>query len=160
MILLDEARIERTLKRMAFQIVEMAHGYPVYIVALNERGSSVASSIKNVIQKVTGSSVPLDTLDTHEKNSFSLSHPVESDTCLVIVDDVIFSGETIQRAMDRINELHSFRKICVSVLVDRGHRKYPVFAEIVGVHVPTKLNEQINLMLRQNRPEMVILEQL
>lgn len=160
MILLDEARIERTLKRMAFQIVEMAHGYPVYIVALNERGSSVASSIKNVIEKVSDNNVPADRLNTGESGGYSLSHPVLPESILVIVDDVIFSGETIQRAMDRINALHDFRKICVSVLVDRGHRKYPVFAEIVGVHVPTKLNEQVNLLLHNSRPEKVVLEQL
>ncbi|PWN05384.1 phosphoribosyltransferase family protein [Rhodohalobacter mucosus] len=160
MILLDEARIERTLKRMAFQIIEMAQGYPVYIVALNERGSSVASSIKNVIEKVTGSAVPTDRLDVDEENGFSLSQPILPDSFLVIVDDVIFSGETIQRAMDRIHAIHDFRKICVSVLVDRGHRKYPVFAEIVGVHVPTKLNEQVNLLLDNSKPEKVILEQL
>lgn len=159
MILLDEARIERTLKRMAFQIVEMAHGHPVYIVALNERGESVALSIKKVIEKVTGNNVPADRLNTEENGGFSLSHPVLPNSFLVIIDDVIFSGETIQRAMDRINALHDFRKICVTVLVDRGHRKYPVFAEIVGVHVPTKLNEQVNLLLHDSLPGKVILEQ-
>ena len=152
MVLLDEARIERTLKRMAYQVVEMAHGFPVYMVALNERGTAVASSMKNVIEKVTGKAVAVDTLNTDEEGNFELTQSVDPECCLVIVDDVIFSGETIQRAMDRIVELHSFRKICVSVLVDRGHRKYPVFAEIVGVNVPTKLNEQVNLLIKNQNP--------
>ena len=160
MVLLDEARIERTLKRMAYQVVEMAHGFPVYMVALNERGTAVASSMKNVIEKVTGKAVPVDTLNTDKEGNFELTQSVEPECCLVIVDDVIFSGETIQRAMDRIDELHNFRKICVSVLVDRGHRKYPVFAEIVGVNVPTKLNEQVNLLIKNQQPDSVILEQL
>ncbi|MDX1591384.1 MAG: phosphoribosyltransferase family protein [Balneolaceae bacterium] len=160
MVLLDEARIERTLKRMAYQVVEMAHGFPVYMVALNERGTAVASSMKNVIEKVTGKMVPVDTLNTDKEGNFELTQSVEPECCLVIVDDVIFSGETIQRAMDRIDELHNFRKICVSVLVDRGHRKYPVFAEIVGVNVPTKLNEQVNLLIKNQQPDSVILEQL
>jgi pyrimidine operon attenuation protein/uracil phosphoribosyltransferase len=144
---------------MAYQIVEMAHGDPVYIVALNDRGTAVASSMKKVIERVTDNRVPADTLNTDEEGNFALSHQVEPESCLVIVDDVIFSGETIQRAMDRINDLHQFKKICVSVLVDRGHRKYPVFAEIVGVNVPTKLNEQVNLLLQNHQPNQVILEQ-
>lgn len=162
MILLDTGRIDRTLKRMAYQVMEMAHGSPVYLIALNERGYSVADAMKKVIENVTGNHVPMDNLNIVENNvkPFKLSEPVQDGSILVIIDDVIFSGETIQRAMDLINELHSFRKICVSVLVDRGHRKYPVFAEIVGMHVPTKLNEQVNLMLRGKKPDKVILEKI
>lgn len=160
MILLDTGRIERTLKRMAYQIMEMAHGKPVYIVALNERGSSIAMSMKTVIESVSGKKVPFDRMDVDSAQDFKLSHPIEPGTCLIIVDDVIFSGQTLQLALDHIEDLHSFQKICVSVLVDRGHRKYPIFAEIVGMNIPTKLNEKVNLLLSGKNPEKVVLEKI
>ncbi len=160
MILLDGNRIQRTLKRMAYQIVEEAHGAPIHLVGLNNRGSVIALRMKQVIEKATGQKSPLDQLNVDLEETFSFKKLPEDNPVLVLVDDVIFSGKTLQKAIDKIPDLDHFQKICVAVLIDRGHRKFPVHAAIVGVHIPTKLNEQVKLLLTDKKPDKVILEKV
>lgn len=158
MILLDGNRIQRTLKRMAYQIVEEAHGAPIHLIGLNERGFTIAMIMKPVIEKATGQPLPLDKMNADDELPFSFETSPDNAPMLVLIDDVIFSGGTLQKAIDKVPGRGRFHKICIAVLVDRGHRKFPVHAAIVGVNIPTKLNEQVNLLVKNQKPEMVVLE--
>ena len=73
------------------------------------------------------------------------------------MDDVIFSGLTIYRAMLRTQNLQEAENVLVAALVDRGHRRIPIRADVTGMHVPTKLNEHIQLQLRDDKPYEVLL---
>jgi pyrimidine operon attenuation protein / uracil phosphoribosyltransferase len=157
MILLDSKRIQRTLKRMAYQIVEEAHGAPIHLIGLNERGYAIASIIKPVVDKATGLQIPLEKLDAEGNGGFSFLNSPGTSPMLVLIDDVIFSGATLQKAIDKIPDRNRFHKISIAVLVDRGHRKFPVHAAIVGVNIPTKFDEQVNLILQEDLPEKVVL---
>lgn len=159
MILLDEKRISRTLRRMAYQIVEKAGDKEICLIGLNERGYSLAVQMKPVIESASSLEIPLFQLNAIDDSEFSFSKPINENQILVIVDDVIFSGSTMHRAIGKIEELSVFEKIYIAVLVDRGHRKYPLHAEIVGLHVPTKLNEEVELRLKKNTPKEVVLLQ-
>lgn len=158
MILLDKKRILRTIRRMAYQIAEEAHGSSIHLVGLNKRGYAIATIIKPILDQETGNDTPLDQLDALSNNEFIFNHKPKQDSVLVLIDDVIFSGGTLQIAIDKIPERSIFQKIFIAVLVDRGHRKYPVHAEVVGIHTPTKLNEQVDLELKNEKPDNVILK--
>jgi pyrimidine operon attenuation protein / uracil phosphoribosyltransferase len=158
MILLDSKHIERTLRRMAYQIVEEAHGAPILMVGLNERGYSIAKQMHSIIEKESGTKTPLFQLDADDDREFSFDRTIVGNPVLVIIDDVIFSGATFQKAMDKISERSEFQKIFISVLIDRGHRKYPILAAVTGAHIPTKLNEQVILQLKDSKPHQVVLE--
>src|SRR5690554_4997682 len=147
MILLDEKRISRTLQRMSYQIVEEAGEMQICMVGLNERGYCIAEQMKPVIETAAGGALPLYNLNANDDSEFSFKKPPDHNQILVIVDDVIFSGSTLYKAFNKISELSAFDKIYIAVLVDRGHRKYPFHAGIVGLHVPTKLNEEVELKL-------------
>lgn len=157
MTLMNQKRIERTLKRMGIQIVEKARGANIYLIGLNERGYSIAKQMKPAIENFSSGKIPLRQLHTDDESTFQFNDKIEKQNILVIVDDVIFGGGTMQRAINKIPELSQFEKIYTAVLIDRGHRKYPIHAEIVGVHVPTKLNEEVEVILNQGIPENVIL---
>lgn len=157
MTLMNQKRIERTLKRMGIQIVEKARGANIYLIGLNERGYSIAKQMKPAIENFSSGKIPLRQLHTDDESTFQFNDQIEKQNILVIVDDVIFGGGTMQRAINKIPELSRFEKIYTAVLIDRGHRKYPIHAEIVGVHVPTKLNEEVEVILNQGIPENVIL---
>lgn len=159
MILLDKKRIDRTLKRMAFQIVEAAAGSSICLIGLNERGYAVAKQMQPIIESSVNGNVPLHQLDVNHNNDnhSKLSLDSEKESILVLVDDVIFSGSTMFRAVQNISERSQFKKIYIAVLVDRGHRKYPLYAGIVGIHSPTKLNEEVELKIEKGNPDEVIL---
>lgn len=157
MILLDKNRIHRTLKRMSYQIIEEAKGGDVWLAGINERGHAVAGIIKEYTEEATGKTVPLYRLDEEKKEAFHFSTTPGGGQTLIIIDDVVFSGQTIFSTIQKVQELSGFKKICICVLADRGHRKFPLLAEIVGLHVPTKLNEHVELKLKDGKPTELVL---
>jgi pyrimidine operon attenuation protein/uracil phosphoribosyltransferase len=66
---------------------------------------------------------------------------------LILVDDVLFTGRTVRAAISSILDRGRPKRIKVAALVDRGHRELPIFAEYVGLHVDTALDEGIRLYL-------------
>ncbi len=156
MILLDQNRIRRTLNRMAFQILEAAHSSTIRLIGINSRGLIIAETLKKILEKETQKTISITNISSDGDKTFRIEIG-GSDELLVVVDDVIFSGETVFNVIQRIDNLPDFNNIIIAVLVDRGHRKYPLLAEVVGIHVPTKLNEQVNLSVKDGKPEKVIL---
>jgi pyrimidine operon attenuation protein/uracil phosphoribosyltransferase len=61
------------------------------------------------------------------------------------VDDVLFTGRTIRAALDAIIDYGRPRAIQLAVLIDRGHREFPIRADFVGKNVPTALTEVIKV---------------
>lgn len=157
MILLDKNRINRTLKRISYQILEEVRESPVHLVGLNQRGYLIAEKIKVNLENYSEKSFPLSRINANDSSSFQFESAVDNDDILILIDDVIFSGTTMYKAIDKIGELSRFKKVFVVVLIDRGHRKVPIQAEVIGKYVPTKLNEQIELIIKGNTPEKVIL---
>lgn len=142
---------------MSYQILEEARDAKIHLVGLNKRGVAVAQILKTHIEEAIGEKVQLDRLDEQSDNDFSFSRPVSSNQVLVIIDDVIFSGRTMFHAIQKIPERSAFQKIFISVLADRGHRKFPLLAGVVGLHVPTKLNEHVELKLDDGEPSELLL---
>ena len=156
MILLDQKRIYRTLNRMAFQILEAAHSSTIRLIGLNTRGLIIADTLKNILEKETQKTISITNISSDDDKRFSIDKGGDDDI-LVVVDDVIFSGESVFNVIQRVDNLSDFKNIIIAVLIDRGHRKFPLLAEVVGIHVPTKLNEQVNLHVKDGKPEKVIL---
>lgn len=144
---------------MAYQITEEAHGADIYLVGLNERGFALSTMLKQYIETASGKTIPTDQFQVYSGDTFSFSHEISENTVLVIVDDVIFSGETLLNTLDSIPGRERFDKIFVSVLVDRGHRKFPIQAAVIGMNIPTKLNEQIEVTLKKGIPDSIVLSE-
>ncbi len=74
--------------------------------------------------------------------------PLE-DKRVVLVDDVLFTGRTIRAAMDGIMDFGRPRLIQLAVLIDRGHRELPIKADFVGKNIPTSLDEDVQVLLKE-----------
>ncbi|WP_340106761.1 phosphoribosyltransferase family protein [Rhodohalobacter sp. 8-1] len=155
MILLDHQRLARIIKRMAFEVVEKSRGKPVDLIGLNDRGFAVAKRMQEFITEGAGSNAKLHQLYINMDEGLG-GYERHSDE-LVMVDDVIYSGKTMFRALTGIPELYSYEFVTVASVVDRGHRKLPVEADIVGLKVPTKENEHVDFQLKNNQPYQVLL---
>jgi len=157
MILHDSKRIERTLKRMSYQILEKAQDSDIRLIGINSRGLSVANKIKKYLEHATGKKISISNIQSDTETPFTFPEKPNNNETLVIIDDVIFSGTSMHRAISKIEELSEFKKVFIAVLVDRGHRTLPILASIVGVDIPTKLNEHVELRLKNNEPEEIVL---
>jgi pyrimidine operon attenuation protein/uracil phosphoribosyltransferase len=155
MVLLDHQQLTRIIKRMAFQVVEKAKGHPVDLIGLNERGYAVAETIRKIITDEAGGKASLHQMKV-DQNENPVVPEIENDE-LIIVDDVIYSGSTMFRALTLIPELYQYEFVTVASVIDRGHRKLPVAADIVGLKIPTKVNEHVDFQLKNNKPHQVLL---
>jgi len=155
MILLDQHHLDRILKRMAFQAVETSAGRNFDLIGLNERGFAVASVMELYIAKE--SSVDVHLCQLFVDGTRETKKTVQHNDVLIIADDVIYSAKTMFKALNSIPELYEYNDVFVAAVIDRGHRKLPVEAGIVGHTVPTKINEHVDFQLKNGAPYRVLL---
>jgi len=165
-VLMDGESMERTLNRMVHEILERSKGgKELALVGVRRRGDVLARRMVEMIAKVLGREVPMGVLDiTLYRDDLSLlaQHPKVGKTeipfpvegkRLVLVDDVIFTGRTIRAALDAVMDLGRPQNVQLAVLVDRGHRELPIQPDYVGKVVPTSLNENVLVLLKETDGE-------
>lgn len=142
-MLMDQARIERTLKRIAHQVLEKnRNDRELLLLGIDERGFAVATELAGYLQQVTDLPVRCMQLKPDSDELLSVD---QTGLFVLLVDDVIFSGATMFKALKKISELEGMEEIHTAALVDRGHRKLPVMAEFVGTELPTKFDEHVSV---------------
>ena len=160
-IVLDESEIDRTLVRMAHQILEQNKGcQDLAIVGIVTRGDVLARRIANLIEEIEGTKLPVGSLDIsfyRDDSIMSLSPLVQGTDILfsidgktiVLVDDVLYTGRTIRAALDALMDLGRPARIQLATLIDRGHRELPIRADFVGKNVPSSSNESVRLYIKE-----------
>jgi len=146
---------------MAYQIFEECRGSSnLIILGIERRGVKLAQLIKKELEKITQSTIPLETVPVRGVKGERQHLPIDiAGKYVILVDDVIFSGKTIYKAIQGIADKGEPRKMMVAVLVDRGHREYPIEAQFVGLESPTKLDEHVSVSFsKDGDPLEVILE--
>jgi len=171
--IMDKESIRRSISRIAYEILEKNSGIEdLCILGIRSRGAIIAELIQKNIEKIEGISVPLGILDiTLYRDDLTLlsSQPVVHETLInfdinikkiILVDDVLFTGRTIRAALDAIVDFGRPAIIQLAVLVDRGHREFPIRADYVGKNIPTSLEQNVKVILEDydNTTEKVILE--
>jgi pyrimidine operon attenuation protein/uracil phosphoribosyltransferase len=76
---------------------------------------------------------------------------------VVLVDDVLYTGRTVRAAFDAVLDLGRPRAIRLAVLVDRGHREFPIRADHVGKNLPTSAQEVVKVHVTEVDGEDAVL---
>ena len=157
---MDEDEIERTLVRMAHQILEQNKGCEnLALVGILTRGDILARKLADIIYNIEGVHVPVGSLDiSFYRDDASISglpqlHGTDilfniDNKTIVLVDDVLFTGRTIRAALDALMDFGRPARIQLAILVERGHRELPIRADFVGKNIPSSLNENVRLRLK------------
>ena len=66
---------------------------------------------------------------------------------LVLIDDVLFTGRTVRAALDAIFSQGRPARVELAVLVDRGHREFPIAPDYCGQNLPTQRHQSVNVYL-------------
>ena len=69
---------------------------------------------------------------------------------IVLVDDVLFTGRTVRCALDELIDFGRPKQIQLAVLVDRGHREFPIRPDYVGKNIPTSMKEVVEVKLAES----------
>jgi pyrimidine operon attenuation protein/uracil phosphoribosyltransferase len=161
-VIIDDAGMERTITRLAHEILERNKGAGnIVIVGIRTRGEFIARRIAARIEKVEGVTLNIGTLDiTLYRDDLlgKLEQPQLKGTDIlfdlngkdvILIDDVLFTGRTIRAALDELIDLGRPQTIQLAVLVDRGHRQLPIRADYVGKNVPTMATESIRVHVKE-----------
>ena len=160
-ICMDESEIERTLTRIAHQILEANNGAEnIALVGIVTRGDILANKLVAKIQEIEGVEVPFGHLDiSFYRDDYAVRlAPAVHETRIsfnidgkdiVLVDDVLYTGRTIRAALDALMDMGRPRTVQLAVLVDRGHRELPIRADFVGKNVPSSSDENVRLFLKE-----------
>lgn len=150
-ILMNHAHILRCIKRLSLQVWEHHEkGKEIVIVGLNKRGSALAQQISSELEKHSGEKIKFNVYDV-EKRIFLHDKPDFSNRHVAVVDDVVFSGQTMFKALTAIYDKAEPAQTHVVVLIDRGHRKVPVQADFTGLKIPTKPGEHVDVVVKNEK---------
>ena len=172
--LLSASEIDRTLVRLAHEIVERNHGATnLGLVGIKRRGVPIAQRVAKIISSIENH--PIDTgvldisfyrddLSTRDVRPVVEKGEVGFDVAgrdIILMDDVLFTGRTIRAALDALFDHGRPKSVQLLVLIDRGHRELPIQAQYVGRTVPTSRREIIEVKLREvDNDEQVLLVEL
>jgi pyrimidine operon attenuation protein / uracil phosphoribosyltransferase len=171
-IVMDAEGIDRSLTRIAYEILEKNKGVEqLVLVGIRTGGVFLAERLRRKIFEIEGREVPQGILDiTLYRDDLQTSRPKPrlgktdipfslNGKKVVLVDDVLFTGRTIRAAMDALIDFGRPKLIQLTVLIDRGHRELPIRADFVGKNLPSSLWEAISVNLTEkNGMDEVIVE--
>ncbi|MEW5843402.1 MAG: bifunctional pyr operon transcriptional regulator/uracil phosphoribosyltransferase PyrR, partial [Bacteroidota bacterium] len=72
-----------------------------------------------------------------------------NDKDIILIDDVLYTGRTVRAALDALMDLGRPNTIQLCVMVDRGHRELPIRADFVGKNIPTSINEEVRVRMKE-----------
>lgn len=167
--LMDQAQIERSLTRIAHEIIERDSSSPnVCLVGIKRRGIPLAQKLAENIKKYTNVELPIGEVDislyrddltelneTPKTTNIILPENIQ-DYVVILVDDVIYTGRTIRAAIDAVFSHGRPKAIQLAVLIDRGHRELPIRPDFVGKNVPTSRDELIDVSIDGIDDETVV----
>jgi pyrimidine operon attenuation protein/uracil phosphoribosyltransferase len=160
--IMDENDIERTLNRLAHEIIERNEGTKnIAIVGIRTRGEFLAKRLAEKISKIEKTQIPVGVLDITfyrddvrlklrqpEVKTTEINFTID-DKDIILVDDVLFTGRTIRAALDELIDFGRPKTVQLAVLIDRGNRELPIQPDFVGRKIKTNLNEEIKVNLRE-----------
>ncbi len=158
-VLLDERGIDRSLMRIAHEVIERTEDPDrLYLVAIPNGGIPLARRLAANLQQIADLEVPVGVLDTTlyrddllttgERPALRRTEMPSAvdDHLVILVDDVVKTGRTIRAAMDALMDFGRPKAVQVVGLVDRGHRELPIKIDFVGKNLPTSPGEHVRLL--------------
>ncbi|HWZ51948.1 MAG TPA: bifunctional pyr operon transcriptional regulator/uracil phosphoribosyltransferase PyrR [Granulicella sp.] len=172
--LMSASEIERTLVRLAHEIVEKNNGAAnLGLVGIKRRGVPLAQRLGTLISNIEKQPVDTGVLDiSFYRDDLSTSGPRPTvnpgdigfdvnGRDIILLDDVLYTGRTIRAALDALFDHGRPRSVQLLVLIDRGHRELPIQATFTGRTIPTSKREIIEVKLNEiDGEEQVVLVEL
>ena len=155
--ILSEKELDRTIKRLASQILEkIPNTSSLLLVGIPTRGVNLCKLLAICLEELTGQIIENGCLDptfyrddlarvgTRIAPATELPSTVDNRE-VILIDDVIYTGRTIKAALEALHSWGRAKRVMLVVMVDRGHREVPIQPDFCGRVVPTSKDESIDL---------------
>lgn len=158
---MSESDVRRAVARMAREIVELNGGTDgLVLMGIRRRGTQIAELIRQEIEAAEGVELATGSIDiTLYRDDLEVVGPLPvigaselppdgiDDRCVVIVDDVAYTGRTARAALNEVNDWGRPRRILLCVLVDRGGRELPIQPDITGREVQVLEHQRVEVLV-------------
>jgi len=151
--IMSPERVQRTLRRLAYEIIEHNRGADTLeLFGIQRSGVPLAHAVAEEISTVEETTLEAYDLDVtpFRDDRPDLDTPTPppydvdvTDRDVILIDDVVFTGRTARAALDAVLQYGRPRSIQLVVLIDRGHREYPLQPDCTGRRLQTKHQEQV-----------------
>jgi len=172
-VILTSVKQRQVITRIAYEIVERNKKLDDFvIVGVLTRGGVLAKRIAKELKKVAKITIPVGLLDpTLYRDDYNKRGPMLKATgtsvpfsienkVVLLVDDVLFTGRTINAAITHLVDLGRPKAIKLAVLIDRGHREFPIRPDYCGKNVPTQYVDKIRVRFKECDGKDIVLSGL
>lgn len=162
-VILTALKMRQTITRMAHEVVEKNRDLDDFVfLGIVTRGSVLASRLAKEVKRISKVDIPVGALDptlyrddfqSHgavlkEAKTTDIPFSIEGKTVL-LVDDVLFTGRTINAAITHLFDLGRPKQVQLAVFIDRGHRELPIRPDYCGKNLPTQYVEKIRVRFKE-----------
>lgn len=158
---MSESDVRRAVARMAREIVEKNGGTDgLVLMGIHRRGTQIADRVRQEIEDAEGVKLDTGSIDiTLYRDDLEVVGPLPvvggselptggiDDRCVVIVDDVAYTGRTARAALNELSDWGRPRRILLCVLVDRGGRELPIQPDVTGRNVQVLEHQRVEVLV-------------
>ena len=160
-IILDQNKINRIVRRLAYQILESnINSSEIILIGIYENGYNLSKIIFEELKAITEIKTELFFVKINKKSPlknivFECEKEYLKNKSIVLIDDVLNTGKTLIYCSKSLLdvELNSFKTV---VLVDRNHKKFPIKVDYKGISVSTSIADHIELIFEKNNTHALI----
>jgi len=151
--ILSKQDIEKKINRLAFQLLENCFEEKnLFLGGIIGNGIVIANRIAKIIQNNSDVNVVVFEIKINksepwaEKTVLTANKEDLKNGYIVLIDDVLNSGKTMQYALIEVLQFPT-KAIKTLTLVDRTHRRFPIKADFVGLSLSTTLKNRVEVIL-------------
>jgi aspartate carbamoyltransferase catalytic subunit len=157
--LMEESEIHIAVRELSDQILRDCSDFDrLLILGIRSKGSFLAQRIAAELEEkqkrkpevgeieIYGSGEEIRRLAPRDIDAASM---ILKDRFIILVDDVIYTGRTVNSALSIIFRSGRPQSVRLAVLIDRGHREVPLKPNYIGKHIPSSDRERIRVKLRE-----------
>ena len=154
-IILNHQQIQQKIIRLGHQILENCFEEErIFIGGIVGNGSVIAHKLAEIIRANSEIDVVCFEISVNKDEPWSEQIHLSIDEkelkkgYIILVDDVINSGKTMQYALMKFLE-QATKAIKTVALVDRQHRRYPIKTDFAGLGLSTTLKNHVEVDLNE-----------
>ena len=150
-VILEHRQIDQKITRLGHQILENCfEEQTIYIGGIVGNGSILANKLAEIIRANSSIDVVFFEIEVNKEEPWnqpiklSIDQKMLKKGYIILVDDVVNSGKTMQYALIKFLE-QATKAIKTVALVDRQHRRYPIKTDFIGLRLSTTLKDRIEI---------------
>jgi pyrimidine operon attenuation protein / uracil phosphoribosyltransferase len=155
--ILSSLQIDQKSTRIAHEIMEFAfESKVIYLGGICGNGVILARKIGKLLHDFFNIETVIFEIDIDKdhplskKINLSIDGNLLSNNTIILIDDVINSGKTMQFALTKLLEFNP-KAIKTVALVERSYRRYPIKCDFVGLSLSTTLKNHVEVTFENNQ---------